>query len=396
MIQYLKIVYNPDAFIVYTVCILCQQGAFGFGRKRALHAATKGMVRKMIEVANLSKRYGSHLAVNDVSFRVEDGEVLGFLGPNGAGKSTIMNILTGYLSPTQGKVTVDGYDILDNPDEAKRHIGYLPELPPLYLDMTVKEYLNFIFELKKVRLPRKPHLEEICRLVRIEDVYNRLIKNLSKGYRQRVGIAQALIGNPDVLILDEPTVGLDPKQITEIRTLIHQLGKNHTVILSSHILSEIQAVCRRIIVINKGEMIADDTPENLSRLLSDDHSLTYRIAGPKQDVLRAIGSIPTVKSIQFVGSREKGVGDFVVEPLGAADVRRAVFDRLAERRWPVVELSTNELTLEQIFLRLTDGASNQRFRELMKAKAAEKDAAPAAATAPAQPESGVEEKEDEA
>lgn len=325
----------------------------------------------MIEVANLSKRYGSHLAVDDVSFKVEDGEVLGFLGPNGAGKSTIMNILTGYLSPTRGDITIDGFNILDNPDEAKRHIGYLPEQPPLYLDMTVKEYLNFMFDLKKVKLPKKPHIEEICRLVKITNVYNRLIKNLSKGYRQRVGIAQALIGNPDVLILDEPTVGLDPKQIIEIRTLIHHLGKNHTVILSSHILPEIQAVCERIIVINNGHMIADDTPDNLSRMLSDDHSLTYRIAGPKPDVVRALSAIPAVKNVTFTGSHEKGIGDFIVEPIGEADVRRAVFERLSARKWPIIELHSNELTLEQIFLRLTDGTNDEKFRRMVKAQQAE-------------------------
>ena len=199
----------------------------------------------MIQVSNLSKKYGSHVAVSDVSFTVKDGEILGFLGPNGAGKSTTMNILTGYLSPTAGSVSIDGYDILENPNEAKMRIGYLPEHPPLYLDMTVKEYLGFIYDLKKVRFPKAPHIDEICRLVKIDDVAGRLIKNLSKGYKQRVGIAQALVGNPDVLILDEPTVGLDPKQIIEIRSLITELGKNHTVILSSHILSEIQAVCER-------------------------------------------------------------------------------------------------------------------------------------------------------
>ena len=207
----------------------------------------------MIEVTGLSKRYGTYLAVENVSFSIKKGEVVGFLGPNGAGKSTIMNILTGYLSLTQGKVTIDGFDIAENPEEAKRRIGYLPELPPLYLDMKVREYLNFVYDLKKVKFPKKPHIDEIMRLVRIDNVQNRLIKNLSKGYRQRVGFAQALIGNPDVLILDEPTVGLDPQQIIEIRNLITKLGTNHTIILSSHILSEIQAVCDRIIIINYGK-----------------------------------------------------------------------------------------------------------------------------------------------
>jgi len=323
----------------------------------------------MIEVANLSKRYGSHLAVNDVSFQVNDGEVLGFLGPNGAGKSTIMNILTGYLSPTQGSVKIDGYDILDSPDEAKRHIGYLPEQPPLYLDMTVKEYLTFMFELKKVKLPKGPHIQEICRLVKIEDVYNRIIKNLSKGYRQRVGIAQALIGNPDVLILDEPTVGLDPKQIIEIRSLLHHLGRNHTVILSSHILSEVQAVCERVIVINRGNIIADDTPENLAKNLSDDHSYTARIAGPNNEVKRLISSIPGVISVEVTGSHEQGSFDYVIEPKGTTDIRRPLFDRLSERHWPLLALGNNELTLEQIFLRLTDSGDDEKLIKMVKDKA---------------------------
>jgi len=308
----------------------------------------------MIEVTNLSKRYGNHLAVSDVSFTVKDGEILGFLGPNGAGKSTIMNILTGYLSPTVGTVKIDGFDILESPNEAKKRIGYLPEQPPLYLDMTVKEYLCFIYDLKKVNLPKHPHIFEICRLVKIEDVYDRLIKNLSKGYRQRVGIAQALVGNPDVLILDEPTVGLDPKQIIEIRNLINHLGKTHTIILSSHILSEIQTVCERVIVINKGKLIADDTAENLSKHFSKDHSLNARIMGPSKDILKLLSSINGVSTVSCLGSKEKDSYDFNIEPVESADVRRDVFQRLAEHNWPLLGLNTNELSLEQIFLRITD------------------------------------------
>ncbi len=312
----------------------------------------------MIEVTGLSKRYGNHLAVDNASFSIADGEVIGFLGPNGAGKSTIMNILTGYLSLTTGTVSIDGYDIVDNPAEAKRRIGYLPEIPPLYTDMTVREYLNFIFDLKKVKLPRKPHIAEICKLVMIDKVEDRLIKNLSKGYRQRVGIAQALVGNPDVLILDEPTVGLDPKQIIEIRNLITRLGKNHTVILSSHILSEIQAVCGRIIIINKGHIVADGTPDELSKRISSDRSLQIRVAGPEKDVLKTLSSVPNVESVRSVGTVETGSVDYEVIPLDGEDVRRPIFDRLAERRWPVLSLNSNELTLEQIFLRLTDDTFN--------------------------------------
>ena len=307
----------------------------------------------MIEVTALSKRYGSHLAVNNVSFSIKDGEVVGFLGPNGAGKSTIMNILTGYISLTAGSASIDGYDIVENPQDAKRHIGYLPEIPPLYTDMTVREYLDFMFDLKKVKLPRKPHLDEICKLVMISDVQNRLIKNLSKGYRQRVGIAQALIGNPDTLILDEPTVGLDPKQIIEIRDLISRLGKNHTVILSSHILSEIQAVCDRIIIINGGRLVADGTPDELSKALSADGALEIRVAGPKRDVMKTLSAVPGVESVDDLGSFEKGSYDYRVVPEEKADVRKVVFARLAERNWPILSLRDSTLTLEQIFLRLT-------------------------------------------
>ena len=223
----------------------------------------------MIEVKNLTKRYGSNVALDHVSFSVEEGTILGFLGPNGAGKSTTMNIITGYLSASEGEVTVAGHSILDEPAEVKKLIGYLPEMPPLYMDMTVKEYLDFMYDLKKVKIPKEKHIKEICNLVKINDVYKRLIANLSKGYKQRVGIAQALLGNPPVLILDEPTVGLDPKQIIEIRNLIKNLGRNHTVVLSSHILPEVQAVCERILVINKGVIVADGTPDKLSHDLSE-------------------------------------------------------------------------------------------------------------------------------
>ncbi len=314
----------------------------------------------MIQVSNLSKKYGSHVAVNDVSFTVNDGEILGFLGPNGAGKSTTMNIVTGYLSATSGSVSIDGYDILENPNAAKMRIGYLPEMPPLYLDMTVKEYLYFIYDLKKVKFPKAPHIDEICRLVKIDHVKGRLIKNLSKGYRQRVGIAQALVGNPDVLILDEPTVGLDPKQIIEIRTLITELGKNHTVILSSHILSEIQAVCERVIVINHGKIVADDTPSNLSKLLSDDHTLTVRVGGPRTEVLKLLSTIPGVKNVTCIGMQEANSNDFIVEPEGTRDIRRDIFNRLSDRKWPIMLMQSNELSLEQIFLRLTEMSETEQ------------------------------------
>ena len=308
----------------------------------------------MINVSGLSKRYGTHLAVKDVSFNIEKGEVIGFLGPNGAGKSTIMNILTGYLSMTQGKVEIDGFDIVEFPEQAKRRIGYLPEIPPLYTDMKVREYLNFIYDLKKVKFPKKPHIDEVLRLVGIDNVANRLIKNLSKGYRQRVGFAQALVGNPDVLILDEPTVGLDPKQIIEIRNLIGRLGKNHTIILSSHILSEIQAVCKRVIIINRGEIIADDTAENLAHRLSDNKTLLARIVCNEEDMLATLKTVKGVKSVTSLGQMESGSYDFVIEPMDGNDIRADIFDRVVSRGKKLLALNDNRLSLEQVFLRLTD------------------------------------------
>ncbi len=313
----------------------------------------------MIEVKNLTKRYGNNAAVNNISFEVDEGEIVGFLGPNGAGKSTTMNILTGYLSATSGSVSVAGFDVLENPNEAKKQIGYLPELPPLYMEMTVKEYLDFMFELKKVQFPKKQHIEEICKLVRITEVYHRLIRNLSKGYRQRVGIAQALLGNPSVLILDEPTVGLDPNQIIEIRNLIRHLGKKHTVILSSHILSEVQAVCERVIIINKGEIVADGTPDSLSRDLSSDHRLIARIAGPEEEVEKLLNKLPHIISVVNLGQRENGVFEFSLEAENQFDLRRPLFERLAERKWPLLGLKSSELTLEEVFLTLVDDTNNK-------------------------------------
>lgn len=316
----------------------------------------------MIEVSGLTKRYGSHLAVKDASFTINKGEVVGFLGPNGAGKSTIMNILTGYLSLTQGKVEIDGFDIMSDPELAKKRIGYLPEIPPLYLDMTVREYLYFIYDLKKVKFPRGPHIDEIIRLVRITEVEGRLIKNLSKGYRQRVGIAGALVGNPDVLILDEPTVGLDPKQIIEIRELISKLGRNHTIILSSHILSEVQAVCKRVIIINRGHIIADDTPDELSKNLSSDHSLVIRVSGKEEDVISAVSSVKNVENVECLGEYERNSKDYRVYPKENADIRSELTKRIAEKnKLSLLSLTSNKLTLEQIFLRLTGEDSMEKY-----------------------------------
>ena len=312
----------------------------------------------MIEVTNLTKVYGNKRAVDGISFTVNQVEILGFLGPNGAGKSTTMNILTGYISSSSGSAKIDGKDILDDPIAAKKHIGYLPEHPPLYLDMTVQEYLEFVYQLKKARQPMKEHIDDICRRIKITDVQKRIIKNLSKGYQQRVGLAQALIGNPEVLILDEPTVGLDPKQIIEIRNLIKNLGKRHTIILSSHILPEVQAVCDRVIVINKGKLVADDTAENLSRNLSDDFHYIARIEGPEEEVLKLISTIPGMKDAQSLGQKEEGVFEFSLEAEPGADIRRELFKRLSERSYPLLGLKTTELTLEDIFLQLTQDGGN--------------------------------------
>ena len=307
----------------------------------------------MIEVKNLTKRYGTHCAVDNISFQVEEGQILGFLGPNGAGKSTTMNILTGYLSPTDGTVTINGYDILEDPNKAKANIGYLPEQPPLYPDMTVREYLDFMYDLKKCVLPRKRHIAEICKVMKIEDVYGRLIKNLSKGYKQRVGMAQALIGNPPVLILDEPTVGLDPNQIIEIRSLIKVLGKHHTVILSSHILPEIEAVCDRIVVINEGKIVADDTATELSAKVSKDRRMTVSIEGPVKEVTSLISGISGVEKVTTLNSRETGVYEYAIDVEEGADIRRDLFTRLSQRGWPLLASKAQALSLEEIFINLT-------------------------------------------
>ncbi|MBR3354140.1 MAG: ABC transporter ATP-binding protein [Oscillospiraceae bacterium] len=306
----------------------------------------------LVEVDHVTKRYGDKLAVDDLSFSIDQGEVVGFLGPNGAGKSTTMNMITGYLSATEGKITIAGFDILEDPLEAKKHIGYLPELPPLYVDMTVHEYLDFIYELKKCKLPRKQHLQEVCEAVRISDVYERVIKNLSKGYRQRVGLAGALIGSPELLILDEPTVGLDPQQIIEIRSLIKDLGNKCTVILSSHILSEIEAVCSRVLVIDHGRLIADDTPSNLSKNLSGDASVHVRVLGDEKKIRNILAALPRVKEVTYNGLKEESAHEFRVTPEERIDIRADIAKSLVENGFDVIGLRFAEMTLEEIFLDL--------------------------------------------
>ena len=310
----------------------------------------------MIEISHLVKKYGSKFAVDDISFKVGEGEIVGFLGPNGAGKSTTMNILTGYLSSTSGEAKVGGIDILENPDEAKKLIGFLPEQPPLYVDMTVSEYLNFVYDIKACRLNREKHLEEIRKVTKVDDVKNRLIRNLSKGYRQRVGIAQALVGNPPVIIFDEPTVGLDPKQIIEIRNLIRSLGKTHTVILSTHILSEVQSVCDRIIIINEGKIIADEKTESITQVVEDNRRYAVKISGPQREVLSALGQIPGVLSVELTGERELDSYTYRVEAERGTDVRKPIFYAMAEHNWPILGLEVLGMNLEEVFIRIMDKA----------------------------------------
>lgn len=315
----------------------------------------------MINVSHLTKRYGPKMAVNDISFSVKRGEIVGFLGPNGAGKSTTMNLLTGYLSSNEGDISIAGFDILEEPLEAKKHIGYLPEKPPLYPGMTVDSYLKFACRLKNI--PKKDTMEQIeaaSKKAGITAVRQRLISNLSKGYCQRVGIAQALIGNPEVLILDEPTVGLDPNQIIEIRSLIAQLGKEHTVILSSHILSEVQAVCDRIIILNNGRIIADGNEENLSKKTQGNHSLILRVMGEEKEVSSALDSIPDIGSYKKQVSPEPDSCEFRIYPPEGKDVRKEIGVVLFAQGLPILELYKDETSLEDIFLQLiaSDNSEN--------------------------------------
>lgn len=308
----------------------------------------------MIEIQNLTKKYGQITAVNNISFTVNKGEILGFLGPNGAGKSTTMNIITGFIPSTEGTVKVCGYDIMEQPKEVKKRIGYLPELPPLYMDMTVTEYLDFASDLKLLDpKKKKSQMADIMELVKLTHVKDRLVKNLSKGYKQRVGLAQALVGSPDVLILDEPTVGLDPKQIIEIRNLIKALGKEHTIILSSHILPEVSAVCERVVIINKGQIAAVDTPENLSKGFGAATKFTVRIAGPKGSVHNVLKDIYGIKYVEANSQREEGTTDFIIETMKEVDVRKPMFFELAKHGYPILELKSLDLSLEDIFLQIT-------------------------------------------
>ena len=328
----------------------------------------RGAVRKrkesrdMIKISHLVKNYGSFCAVDDISFGVEKGEVVGFLGPNGAGKSTTMNMITGYLSSTSGTVTVGGVDVLDDPLNAKRLIGYLPEQPPLYPDMTVGEYLSFAYDLKRCTYNREKHIAEICDVVKISDVKNRMIKFLSKGYKQRVGIAQALIGNPPVIIFDEPTIGLDPKQIIEIRNLIRTLGREHTVILSTHILQEVQAVCDRIIIINKGRIVADELTENISRAVENTRRFNIKVSGPQRDVLSMLRNLPGICYAEVLAARDGDAYTYMIESEVGVDIRKKLFWTLAEKGWPLIGMEALGMSIEDIFIAVVDKTDDKPKR----------------------------------
>lgn len=308
----------------------------------------------MIEINHLVKKYGSHVAVDDLSLTVEPGKIYGFLGPNGAGKSTTMNIITGYLAATSGEVKINGFDVLKQPEEAKKCVGYLPELPPLYMDMTVKEYLDFVAELKKLEKSlRAGYVKEAMKITKTEEVSGRLIRNLSKGYRQRVGFAQAVLGYPEILILDEPTVGLDPKQIIEIRDLIKELGKKHTIILISHILSEISAVCDHVFIISHGKLVASDSTENLLERMTGAQEIELLVKAEEDTAETAIREVAQVERCEKTESKEDGAVQLLVTAKKDADVREAIYHTCVEHHMPILEMKAASKSLEDVFLELT-------------------------------------------
>lgn len=318
----------------------------------------------MIEVRNLVKKYGNHLAVDHLNFTVESGQIYGFLGPNGAGKSTTMNIMTGYLGATEGEVLINGHNILDEPEAAKHFIGYLPEMPPLYVDMKVREYLAFVAELKKIpKAEREEQIDKVIHMVQLEDVEERLIRNLSKGYKQRVGLAQAILGFPEIIILDEPTVGLDPKQIIEIRQLIRELAKEHTVILSSHILAEIQEVCDYIMIISKGHLVASDTPENLEKALSNQRQTELVAKGEMEKVQQILEGLEGIQKVEVTEGKEEGTTHVTFTSNPGTDSKEELFYAFAEAKCPLLQIVDSQTSLEDVFLELTKGNENQEEEE---------------------------------
>ena len=326
----------------------------------------------MIEVKNLVKKYGNHIAVDHLNFTIEEGHVYGFLGPNGAGKSTTMNIMTGYLGATEGEVLINGHDILKEPEEAKKQIGYLPELPPLYMEMTVREYLEFVAELKGIaKNKREESINEVEKMVKIWEVENRLIRNLSKGYRQRVGLAQAVLGFPEIIILDEPSVGLDPKQIIEIRELIRQLATKHTVILSSHILAEVREVCDYILIISKGKLVASDTPENLERNLGDSDLIEIETKASPDEVRRILETVDGIRSIS-TKHLENGITWAQVQEKKNTDIREKIFQAFAQNHQPLLKLNPLQVSLEDVFMELTQSdRAAEEYAEKAKKKETE-------------------------
>lgn len=321
----------------------------------------------MIEVSNLVKKYGDHTAVDHLSFQIEKGKIYGFLGPNGAGKSTTMNMITGYIASTEGKVMINGHDILEEPEAAKKCIGYLPEMPPLYFDMTVLEYMKFAADLKKIpRNQKDKQIKEVMDMVKITDMKDRLIKNLSKGYRQRVGLAQAILGYPEVIILDEPTVGLDPKQIIEIRDLIKSLKQKHTVILSSHILSEVRAVCDYVLIISHGKLVASDTPDNLERLAAGSNSLLMKVKGEKDTIRKDLETIEGVTGVEMSYDSDEELWKTKVSIQENVDIREKVFYAMAKANCPIYEMQVKRVSLEDVFLELTEGEKKEIHRETGK------------------------------
>ena len=310
----------------------------------------------MIEVSNLTKQYGHHTAIDNISFSIDAGEIVGFLGPNGAGKTTTMNIITGFIAATSGDVSIDGIDIIDEPEKAKKNIGYLPDTPPVYGDMRVDEYLNFVADIKGVKSHRAEMLNDIKAQVRISEQSKRLIKNLSRGYRQRVGLAQAMVGYPKVIIMDEPTIGLDPKQIIEMRDVVKKLGKKHTVILSSHIMQEVSAVCDRVMIINRGNIVATGTPESLSAgIMQGTNRMSVRIKSDKPTALKAIEAYPIIRYVETEESREPGTIDLVLAGENDTDIREVIFRCMSKNNLPILLMRSMDLTLEEIFLQLTGG-----------------------------------------
>lgn len=310
----------------------------------------------MIEVKNVTKKYGNFVAVDNISFNIKEGEIIGLLGPNGAGKSTTMNMITGFIEQTEGEIIIDGYDMLKKPKKAKKEIGYMPEGVPLYKDLTVKEFVSYMAQIKKVdRKIRKEQIEKTIEETGLKDVEKKLIKNLSRGYKQRVSMAGALVGKPKILILDEPTVGLDPKQITEIRELIKKLGKTHTVILSSHILSEVSQICNKVIIINKGKIVAIDTPQNLENAVSKNNNIYVTIEDPENKIETVKDKIEGIKDIKLVATNDDGTKHYCIESEGEKDLRKTIFAEFAKENITIYEMKKQDVTLEDAFIELIEG-----------------------------------------